>query len=75
MKKKNKKGAIVVGTVLAVGLALAMFVGITSGLLGSLFRAGKTTGGILDILSAIPPVAWVIIGVFFLMLLMRRRRR
>lgn len=76
MKQMNKKGwiqFITVGLVLAVGLAIVLFIFAGSGGLSATFRASQTFAGVINILAQIPPVAWIIIGVFCLLSMLRRR--
>ncbi len=78
MKKlmKDKRGFVfTVGFVLACGLALLIFLGLASGGLGALWKIGKTTSGVVNIIGSIPSIVWVFIGFFFLISLMRGRRR
>ncbi|MFH1365478.1 MAG: hypothetical protein ABIH28_02765 [archaeon] len=73
---KNKKGfALAVGTVMACFVALLIFLGLASGGLGALWRTGSTVADIVDILGAIPPYAWVILGFFCLISLLGGRRK
>jgi len=81
--KKNKKKfpawdkqgfVFSVGFVMAILVSILIFIGLTSGSLKALYGAGKTFASVINIFSAIPPILWVFIGIFFLILLMRRRR-
>jgi len=74
-KKWNNKGLIGVGFVMAVFVAILLFIGLASGGLGALWRAGSTVADVVDILGSIPGIAWIFIGFFCLLSLMRGKKR
>lgn len=73
---KNKKGFVfTIGFVMAIFLAIVLFIVLASGGLGALWKTGSTVADIVNILGSIPAIVWVFLGFIFLVSLIRGGRR
>ncbi|MFA6074119.1 MAG: hypothetical protein WC758_08430 [Candidatus Woesearchaeota archaeon] len=73
--KMNKKGFVFgMPFVLTVIVAIIAFVAFASGGIGAVWNTGQLLFKLTSFLSKIPAVAWMVIGFFFLFLMIRGRR-
>ena len=74
----NKKGVVIpaaIAMVLAVGLGIISLVFLLGGGISTTWRISQLINSIINTLSSIPNIVWVILGIIILFKLIGRKRR
>ena len=71
---KNKKGFVFsVKFVMAILVAIIIFIAFSSGGLSATYKAGSTLASVINILASIPAIVWVIGGAFCLLIMLKKK--